>query len=445
MGIKVIVPCLDKVIRVWDIEEGKMLYEMRGHLKSVSCANFNQDQSLIVSASYDRTIRLWDANTGKQVRIFNGHEHVTTYASFSPDSSEVVSSSWDNTIRIWDTYTGLLKLCIPGHSQETYSACYDSDGSNIVSSSYDRTFRVWDPRTGKKIKTYTGHTRGVTFACFSPNGDILYSSSKDGTIKAWDKESGDLIRSINNKMDDVGVLSVSECGRMIAASKEDDCTVRVWCTNTGELLYLLKAHSEWVNGIFFTGGVNKIVTTSWDGAVVVWDLLDGKMLAAYHHDMKQASLNAKLYSMIPPAKETIKEVMDAIDKKIRTAEKDLSKEVMVMGEAKSRDVSKDIVCASGAVRNNGGKVRIELVPSSFIKATAEVFTWGALKYDDRNWERGFPYSVPYSSLMRHLLAWFDGEDLDPESGLNHLKHAACNLAMLIDFVEKGKGEDDRSK
>ncbi len=98
-----------------------------------------------------------------------------------------------------------------------------------------------------------------------------------------------------------------------------------------------------------------------------------------------------------------------------------------------------------AARFDQGKVRLELLPSIFTYCVARVFTFGAQKYDDWNWAKGFPWLQPYASLMRHLVAWHRGEDLDPESGLPHLDHAACNLAMLITFREEGLGEDNRHK
>lgn len=90
----------------------------------------------------------------------------------------------------------------------------------------------------------------------------------------------------------------------------------------------------------------------------------------------------------------------------------------------------------GGERKNEGKLRMDLVPVSSINALAEVLTFGAQKYSERNWERGMKYSVPYACLMRHITKWWKGEENDNESNLNHLKHALCNIAMLIEYEEK---------
>lgn len=95
------------------------------------------------------------------------------------------------------------------------------------------------------------------------------------------------------------------------------------------------------------------------------------------------------------------------------------------------------------IRYNEGKLPLSLVPASLIRGVAEILAFGAKKYAPNNWRKGGSWTKTYESCMRHLLDWNEGIDLDKESQLDHLKHAACNIAFLIEFVEKGIGEDDR--
>lgn len=47
-------------------------------------------------------------------------------------------------------------------------------------------------------------------------------------------------------------------------------------------------------------------------------------------------------------------------------------------------------------------------------------------------------------MMRHLLAWWDGEENDPESGLPHTYHILMNAAMLVEYEQTlGEEFDDR--
>jgi hypothetical protein len=95
-------------------------------------------------------------------------------------------------------------------------------------------------------------------------------------------------------------------------------------------------------------------------------------------------------------------------------------------------------------KHDAGKPRIELVPTEGILGVAEVLTFGAKKYGDRNWEQGISLGRVYGAVQRHLLAWWAGEDTDPESGLSHLAHAACGVFFLMFFTRRGmKILDDR--
>lgn len=96
-----------------------------------------------------------------------------------------------------------------------------------------------------------------------------------------------------------------------------------------------------------------------------------------------------------------------------------------------------------ALKFDTGKPRLELVPPELIEAVGHVMTYGADKYDDRNWEKGMAWGRVYGALQRHLCSWWGGSDCDPETGRSHLWHAACCIAFLLTYEARGIGRDDR--
>lgn len=96
-----------------------------------------------------------------------------------------------------------------------------------------------------------------------------------------------------------------------------------------------------------------------------------------------------------------------------------------------------------AVKHDGGKPRMDLVPADALLVVGDVMAVGAAKYGDRNWERGLDYGRLYAAAQRHLLAWHAGDDLDPETGRSHLAHAVCCTLMLLASTMRGIGLDDR--
>lgn len=91
------------------------------------------------------------------------------------------------------------------------------------------------------------------------------------------------------------------------------------------------------------------------------------------------------------------------------------------------------------------KPRADLLPTAPLLAIAQVLGFGAKKYDAHNWRGGIEYSRLIGAALRHLLAYNDGEDKDPESGLSHLAHLGCCVLFLLEQEAKGTGLDDRYK
>lgn len=89
------------------------------------------------------------------------------------------------------------------------------------------------------------------------------------------------------------------------------------------------------------------------------------------------------------------------------------------------------------------KLPYHLLPPELLGATANVLKFGADKYGERNWEKGMAWSRPFAALMRHMWAWWSGEDRDSETGMSHLWHASCCIAFLIAYEERRVGQDDR--
>jgi hypothetical protein len=90
------------------------------------------------------------------------------------------------------------------------------------------------------------------------------------------------------------------------------------------------------------------------------------------------------------------------------------------------------------------KIKLSDTPTVGLQLMGQVHSNGAKKYGRFNWRNHRVSSTfYYDAAQRHLMAWFDGETIDPESGLPHLAHvmACCNI--LLDAEKNGKLNDNR--
>lgn len=90
------------------------------------------------------------------------------------------------------------------------------------------------------------------------------------------------------------------------------------------------------------------------------------------------------------------------------------------------------------------KVQLNLVPPSSIIYQALAMEDGARKYGPYNWRANKVIASIYvAAAMRHLQAWFDGEEVAPDSQKPHLGHVLACLGILVDAKETGNLVDDR--
>lgn len=88
------------------------------------------------------------------------------------------------------------------------------------------------------------------------------------------------------------------------------------------------------------------------------------------------------------------------------------------------------------VKYDGDKERFDLLPPEALFEVCRVFTNGAAKYSDRNWELGIKYGRVFGAVQRHLWKWQSGQDIDPEWGLNHLAHACAGILFLLHYSSR---------
>lgn len=87
---------------------------------------------------------------------------------------------------------------------------------------------------------------------------------------------------------------------------------------------------------------------------------------------------------------------------------------------------------------------LSTVPAPVIMEIGVAMLEGARKYGRHNYRvSGVKASVYYDACMRHMMRWWEGEDIDPESGLNHVVKAIASLVVLRDAMINGMVTDDR--
>lgn len=87
--------------------------------------------------------------------------------------------------------------------------------------------------------------------------------------------------------------------------------------------------------------------------------------------------------------------------------------------------------------------RFDLLPPDALRQVAEHYGKGVEKYEDRNWEKGYDWSLSFGAAQRHLWQFWNGEDIDPETQSHHLCAVIFHCMSMLTFDKTHPELDDR--
>ncbi|KAK2591765.1 SCF ubiquitin ligase complex subunit cdc4 [Conoideocrella luteorostrata] len=231
--------------------------------------------------------------------------HVITCLQF--DDDKIITGSDDTLIHIYDTKTGKLRKKLEGHDGGVWALQYE--GNILVSGSTDRSVRVWDIERGLCQQVFYGHTS--TVRCLQilmptdmgrdstgrpivqPEKPLIITGSRDSQLRVWrlpevgsrryiqtgppaqESDCPYFIRVLIGHTH--SVRAISAYGDTLVSGSYDS-TVRVWRISTGELLHVLRGHSQKVYSVVFDHKRNRCISGSMDSLVKIWDLDTGACL-----------------------------------------------------------------------------------------------------------------------------------------------------------------------
>lgn len=242
----------DRLIRIWDIENRKIVMILQGHEQDIYSLDYFPSGDKLVSGSGDRTVRIWDLRTGQCSLTLSIEDGVTTVAVSPGDGKYIAAGSLDRAVRVWDSETGFLVERLDsenesgtGHKDSVYSVVFTRDGQSVVSGSLDRSVKLWNlqnannksdsktPNSGTCEVTYIGHKDFVLSVATTQNDEYILSGSKDRGVLFWDKKSGNpllMLQGHRNSVISVAVANGSPLGPEynVFATGSGDCKARIW-------------------------------------------------------------------------------------------------------------------------------------------------------------------------------------------------------------------------
>jgi WD40 repeat protein len=212
----------DFSVKVVQISDNTVIQSVavKNNGSAISIAMSHDGNMLAVSYWVDNVVRLWQVNNGKLLYTLAG---LGNRISFSNDN-KMVGILYENELKVWNTINGSLIYSLTDIIE---SFAFSPDNNILVLGLSDGTISLRRGNDGGEILTLDGHTEGVKVLSFSPDGEILASGASDKTIKLWNTTDKKLLFTISEGVSGIKSLTFSGDGQMLV-SGADDGSIKLW-------------------------------------------------------------------------------------------------------------------------------------------------------------------------------------------------------------------------
>ena len=219
----------------WHLPEGATLRLGKGHIKDIK---FVPDGTqFIVAASTG--IWLYDAQTGVEIARLNEKPRNIKTIAFSPDGETLISSDSEGQVQMWDISTAKLHSTLRGPQKITNAVSVATANGITLANEQRRHIRLWKfrPNTTEPIVTDTNSDSkfgyGTVVMTLSPDATRLAATSSDG---------------------------------------HEIYPIRLWNTNTKELLFTLEGHTQWIPTLAFSPDSKTLASGDISNTIRLWDM-----------------------------------------------------------------------------------------------------------------------------------------------------------------------------
>ena len=261
----------------WSVNETKLTSEEKGRIWTIA---LSPSGKFIVTVPWGvENIYLWDVLNGEIVKTKKTGGLVNS-VSFSPINDQLIAfGSNDGKVRVWDV-THDKSVTIGNHKDLVSSVAFSpSDETYVASGSYDKTICIWDVGNRKLgVGPLTGHEDYVRAVAYSPDGTRLVSGSSDETVRIWNSETGQLLSTFNGHSELVYSVAYSSDGSHIVSGSGNKI-ILVWNVQSGEIVgEPITGHGDWVSSVCFSPDGKRILSGSRDNTARIWDAFTGQPL-----------------------------------------------------------------------------------------------------------------------------------------------------------------------
>lgn len=268
---------------IWNAADGLLRRSIPNLPQRIHALKWHPDgKQLVVAGGTPGRIgevRWVDMESGQITRVLPRTGDVILDVAFSPDGTRLATAGADALIRIYDATTNEEKplQVFSSHSDWVYAIGWSPDGKRMASASRDKTAKFFDTEKGELLLTYSGHAAPVRGVAFTPNGAEVYSVGADHKVHRWKTENAQKGGEFGTGSESLRLGSQGSLCWVAGANKH----MRLYDMEKNAEVRAYTGHHEWVLAGDYHAATKRLVGSSHDGEVIIWNMEDGKELGRW--------------------------------------------------------------------------------------------------------------------------------------------------------------------
>jgi WD40 repeat protein len=279
-----------KAIMLWKVATGASFGEPL--LTQGRQVEFSPDGKYLATPSADKVV-LWNMPEpvpSEAIEMQTSDKAPVNRIAFSSNLENPILAAGgeDHVVRLWNptnrSLQAELRLPTSNDPDQLYSLAFNRAGDRLASGWLDKKIVVWDLNHPDVPETLSGHSSPVFALAFGSDGTTLVSGGTDRTVQRWDLSGAPKkLEPLSGYAQEVYSLAANQNSEIFAGTGKG--TIAVWnlaakCPRLAERLELPLREKEIVQCVSLLGDHRQTLALgSSSGAIFLWDLIRGKLLA----------------------------------------------------------------------------------------------------------------------------------------------------------------------
>lgn len=263
--------------------------------------------NLLAMATNSPALRIVDIEKPLELRVYEGHTDILNAVDVSTDGKWIATASKDNEARLW-RWNGELQDFEPfarfqGHAGAITAISLSKSQNEpkfLITGSSDLTIKKWKipntPNSIVKTSEYTrrAHDKDINSIDVSPNDEYFATASYDKLGKVWQTDSGETIGVLKGHKRGLWDINFYKFDKLIVTGSGDK-TIKVWSLLDFSCKKTLEGHTNSVQRVkFFNREHPQLLSCGADGLIKLWDYKQGEIIKSLdNHDQRIWAVDLK--------------------------------------------------------------------------------------------------------------------------------------------------------